>query len=95
MANAGRLFSTLSICPRVGISRSASATDNRFYFFFSPGDEYSVKMDKLESKEIFLPDMAVNQKVALWFGDITRLEIDAVVNSTNEMLLLEARGGIV
>ena len=53
----------------------------------------SIKPDKLASQQDYQPDMTLNQKVAVWFGDITRLEIDAVVNSTNSTLLLEKVGG--
>lgn len=52
----------------------------------------SIKQDKLASQQDYQPDMTLNQKVAVWFGDITRLEIDAVVNSTNSTLLLEKVG---
>ncbi|CAB4044542.1 Hypothetical predicted protein, partial [Paramuricea clavata] len=29
----------------------------------------------------------INRKVSLWFGDITQLEIDAIVNAANKRLL--------
>ena len=31
-----------------------------------------------------MPSSALNKKVSLWCGDITRLEIDAIVNSVLE-----------
>ena len=49
--------------------------------------------NKLASKEVYLSDVTVNQKVALWFGDITRLEIDVIVNSTSSILMDTAAGG--
>ena len=30
----------------------------------------------------YLPDLMLNEKVSLWKGDITRLEVDAIVNSS-------------
>ena len=30
---------------------------------------------------------AINEKVSLWRGDITKLEIDAIVNAANALLL--------
>ena len=39
--------------------------------------------------------MRLNEKVALWHGDITRLEIDAVVNSTSSLLMDMPVGGTV
>eukprot|EP01113_Clastostelium_recurvatum_P038616 TRINITY_DN5798_c0_g1_i1.p1 TRINITY_DN5798_c0_g1~~TRINITY_DN5798_c0_g1_i1.p1 ORF type:complete len:158 (-),score=29.77 TRINITY_DN5798_c0_g1_i1:475-900(-) len=35
----------------------------------------------------YAPSDIINKKVALWQGDITHLEIDAIVNSANEGLL--------
>ena len=43
-------------------------------------------------KRIYQPDETLNQKVALWYGDITRLEIDVVVNSTSSLLLDDVVG---
>ena len=34
-------------------------------------------------KSSYQPNETLNQKVALWYGDITRLELDVVVNSTS------------
>ena len=46
--------------------------------------EYTMPSDKtLSEKSPYQPNKLLNQKVALWYGDITRLEIDVVVNSTS------------
>lgn len=34
----------------------------------------------------YLPDPVLNEKVSLWEGDITRLEVDAIVNSSADDL---------
>ena len=61
--------------------------------FFTTDKDKQVIAHRLMSKEVFLPDVTVNQKVALWFGDITRLEIDVIVNSTSSVLMDTAAGG--
>ena len=48
--------------------------------------------DKLTSPEEVRLAQIINQRVAIWQGDIALLEVDAVVNSTAS-LLLESRGG--
>ena len=46
--------------------------------------EDNMPNDKTLSKQsAYQPNKLLNQKVAAWYGDITRLEIDAVVNSTS------------
>lgn len=34
-----------------------------------------------------LPNPVLNSKISLWNGDITRLEIDAIVNAANSSLM--------
>jgi len=36
---------------------------------------------------VYEPNDAINGKVSLWRGDITKLEIDAIVNAANSTLL--------
>lgn len=36
---------------------------------------------------VYPPSSLLNQKVSLWQGDITKLEIDAIVNAANSSLL--------
>ena len=43
--------------------------------------------------EYFKSNALFNKKVALWYGDITRLEIDAIVNTTSSMLMCQPIGG--
>ena len=38
----------------------------------------------------YLPSSAINKKVSLWLGDITRLEIDAVVSSVTRSQVTSA-----
>lgn len=40
----------------------------------------------------FVPDMEINRKISLWRGDITTLEIDAIVNAAN--MAMRGGGGI-
>ncbi|XP_064642798.1 macro domain-containing protein CT2219-like [Lineus longissimus] len=44
------------------------------------------KFDKT-SKRRYQPSPSLNEKVSVWQGDITCLEVDAVVNAANESLL--------
>ena len=41
----------------------------------------------LRTKKTYAPNIAINNKVSLFQGDITKLEIDAIVNAANEALL--------
>ena len=41
----------------------------------------------LEKQSAFNPAPSLDSKISLWRGDITRLEIDAIVNSANTTLL--------
>lgn len=44
----------------------------------------------------YLPSTAINKKVSLWLGDITRLEIDAVVSSvTSKQVTVDGSPGSV
>ena len=36
---------------------------------------------------LYKADDAINEKVSVWRGDITTLEIDAIVNAANSLLL--------
>ena len=38
------------------------------------------------SEEVYIPNPTLNSKVSLWHGDITRLEVDAIVCSTGGSL---------
>ena len=38
------------------------------------------------SEEVYIPNPTLNSKVSLWHGDITRLEVDAIVCSTGGIL---------
>ena len=42
---------------------------------------YSIEGDATSLADTYTPSSALNKKVSLWRGDITRLEIDAIVNS--------------
>jgi len=50
-------------------------------------------MDKLSEKKrkdvevVFSVDSELNSKVSIWTGNITRLEIDCIVNAANSSLL--------
>jgi len=39
------------------------------------------------SKAVFAPSAAINARISLWRGDITTLEIDAIVNAAKASLL--------
>lgn len=40
-----------------------------------------------DSKPLFSTEPELNEKVSLWRGDITTLEIDAIVNAANSSLM--------
>jgi len=40
-----------------------------------------------DDDQIYFPSASLNEKVSLWSGDITTLEIDAIVNAANNSLL--------
>ena len=46
----------------------------------------------ISRKSFYEPNEIFNRKVALWFGDITQLEIDVAVNSTSSLLLDDEMG---
>jgi hypothetical protein len=60
-----------------------------FFKSFKCSISFSAKKSNLgkglEDKRKVRPDL--NKKVSLWQGDITTLEIDAIVNAANESLL--------
>ena len=45
-------------------------------------DMYYCLTEKVDEIMEYLPSTTINKKISLWNGDITRLEIDAIVNST-------------
>ena len=64
------------------------------YIFIADSSEV-LNPNKFAAGELFKADVRLNEKVALWHGDITRLEIDAVVNSTSSLLMDMPVGGTV
>ena len=48
---------------------------------------FSIIAVTLRGPARFAPDSTLNSKVSLWRGDITSLEIDAIVNAANSSLM--------
>ena len=56
---------------------------NKLYFCLTASDI----RQQIGKNVLYKADDAINEKVSVWRGDITTLEIDTIVNAANSLLL--------